>query len=365
MMNFYSRCSDQATPTELAPDMAKSPQPSWKLEHHSAAMAHVWTVLRKFAATDAPVLITGESGTGKELSARAVHAASRRQAERFTALNCAAMPAELIASELFGYEKGAFTGATARTTGQIEHTHGGTLFLDEVGDMPVDLQGHLLRFLQEGTISRLGSRGDAVRVDVRIIAATNVDLTAAMQEGRFREDLFFRLNVLSVHMPPLRERAGDLAPLVQRFIAESAEQVGGQACGISDEAMAVLAAHDWPGNVRELKSAIFRAVVMCGGATIQATDLSLTPSPRRAPAADGPPVPPPPAASPSRPGRAAGIGRETLIATLRDHGQNVTAAAAALAVSRVTFYRLLQKFEVTLDRADGDKSARFGRSQGS
>ncbi len=308
-------------------------------------MARVWNVLQRFAATDAPVLITGESGTGKELSARAIHVASRRRAERFTALNCAALPAELIASELFGYEKGAFTGATARKTGQIEHADGGTLFLDEIGDMPPDLQGHLLRFLQEGTISRLGSRGDAVRVDVRIIAATNVNLAAAMHEGRFREDLFFRLNVLSLHMPPLRERAGDLEPLVRQFIVESAEELGDDACGITAEAMAVLAAHDWPGNVRELKSAVFRAVVMCSGGVIQAADLSLAPSSRRAPAV---------VAAPAAPNRArrASISREALVAALGGHGQNVTAAAAALGVSRVTFYRLLQKFEVKLDRAD-------------
>ena len=315
-------------------------------EHHSDQMARIWAALRKFAATDAPVLVTGESGTGKELTARAVHAASRRHAAPFTALNCAAFPAELIASELFGYEKGAFTGALARKLGLIEHTQGGTLFLDEIGDMPIDLQSHLLRFLQEGTISRVGGRGGVIAVDVRVIAATNVDLACAMQEGRFREDLFFRLNVLSLHLPPLRERAGDLEPLVRRFVAESAEAVGGKACGITAEAMAVLAAHDWPGNVRELKSAIFRAVVMCSGNLVQASDISLTPSSRRIQAAAAPALAP----APNRPGHTAGIDRETVLAALRHTGQNVTAASAALGISRVTFYRLLQKLEVTVDR---------------
>ncbi len=330
-----------------APGVAPGAAPGAAIEHHSEQMTQVWSVLRRFAATDAPVLITGESGTGKEVSARAIHAASRRRDKPLTALNCAALPSELIASELFGYEKGAFTGAAARKIGQIEHAHGGTLFLDEIGDMPIDLQSHLLRFLQEGTISRVGGRGETIPVDVRIIAATNVDLSAAMRGGRFREDLFFRLNVLSLHMPPLRDRVGDLEPLVRRFIAESAEAVGGTARGITAEAMAVLAAHDWPGNVRELKSSIFRAVVMCGGTLIQAADLSLAPSSRRAIAAAASPASPP---VPNRPGHTAGIDRETVLAALRHTGQNVTAAAAALGVSRVTFYRLLQKLDVTVER---------------
>ena len=242
----------------------------------TSPMNTISRMLIKFAITNAPILITGESGTGKEVAAQAVHAASRRADKAFVALNCAALPSELIASELFGYEKGAFTGAVTRKIGQIEHAHGGTLFLDEIGDMPIDLQSHLLRFLQEGCISRVGGRGEAIRVDVRIIAATNVDLAAAMRDGRFREDLFFRLNVLSLHMPPLRERVGDLEPLVYRFLAESAEQVGRRVHGIAPEAMAMLMAHDWPGNVRELKSAIFRSVVMSNGNVVQAEDISLT-----------------------------------------------------------------------------------------
>lgn len=314
----------------------------------SKQMERVWEVLRRFAVTDAPVLITGESGTGKEVSARAIHAASRRHAAPFTALNCAALPADLIASELFGYEKGAFTGAATRKVGQIEHADSGTLFLDEIGDMPIDLQTHLLRFLQEGTITRVGGRGEAIKVDVRIIAATNVDLNTAMLAGRFREDLFFRLNVLSLHMPPLRERIGDLEPLAYRFLAESAGQIGRDVRAITPAALAVLAAHDWPGNVRELKSAIFRAVVMCSGSAVQPEDLSLAPSGRRS----SPTVPGPKEqeSAPSQRQPARRIGREALVAALRWHGDNVSATATALGVSRVTLYRMLRRFEVSLDR---------------
>src|ERR1700739_2970957 len=171
-------------------------------------------MIRRFVRTDEPVLITGESGTGKELAARSIHETSRRANGPFVAVNCAAIPSNLVASELFGYEKGAFTGANARTKGQIEHAHGGTLFLDEIGEMPVDLQGHLLRFLQEGQIVRVGGR-ETVTVDVRIVAATNVRLREAIAEGRFREDLYYRLNVLTLALPPLRDRLEDIDTLAR------------------------------------------------------------------------------------------------------------------------------------------------------
>ena len=176
---------------------------------NSPPMQEVFEQIRRFAACDVPVLITGESGTGKELVARAIHDHSRRAGGPFVALNCAAVPATLIASELFGYEKGAFTGATARRHGHIEHAHQGTLFLDEIGDMPIDLQGLLLRFLQEGEILRVGGR-QPIKVDVRIVAATNVRLREAIAAGKLREDLYYRLNVLTIHLPPLRERNGDI-----------------------------------------------------------------------------------------------------------------------------------------------------------
>ena len=171
----------------------------------SPAMRQVTALVHRFEQTDEPVLITGESGTGKELLARAIHDGSQRAHGPLVAVNCAAIPSGLVASELFGYEKGAFTGAVARTIGQIEYAQGGTLFLDEIGDMPIDLQGHLLRFLQEGQIRRVGAR-ETIRLDVRIVSATNVRLAQAIAEGRFSEDLFYRLNVLTLPVPPLRER---------------------------------------------------------------------------------------------------------------------------------------------------------------
>src|SRR5690242_14486589 len=227
----------------------------------SAAIRHASEMIIRFARTEEPVLITGESGTGKELAARAIHDRSLRRGGPFLAVNCAALPATLVASELFGYEKGAFTGAIARTKGQIEHANGGTLFLDEIGDMPVDLQGHLLRFLQEGQIVRVGGR-EAIRVDVRIVAATNVRLRQAMSEGRFREDLYYRLHILSLHMPPLRERPEDIELLAQHALDQAAAQYGREVSGFAPEAMEALRRHDWPGNVRELMSAVRRAVVI-------------------------------------------------------------------------------------------------------
>jgi len=313
-----------------------------------AGLAALSGMLLKFAATDAPVLITGESGTGKEVSAHAVHARSRRHDKPLITLNCAALPPELIASELFGYEKGAFTGAVARKIGQVEHAQGGTLFLDEIGDMPIDLQSHLLRFLQEGTITRIGGRGEAIKVDVRIIAATNVDLDAAIRNGRFREDLFFRLNVLSLHMPPLRERVGDFKPLVHHFLAESADQIGRRINGIAPEAMAMLEAHRWPGNLRELKSAVFRAAVMCIGSVLRAEDFSLTVLTRNAAQqANTVPMNLPRYIPQHRP---TPIDREELVAALVRHKENLSACAQELGISRVTLYRKLRRFSVMLDR---------------
>src|SRR5947207_12601159 len=186
---------------------------------NSAVMLEVFDQIRKFAACDVPVLITGESGTGKELVARAIHHHSGRAAGPFVALNCAAVPATLITSELFGYEKGAFTGAVSRKHGHVEHAQGGTLFLDEVGDMPIDLQGLLLRFLQEGEILRVGGR-QPIKVDVRVVAATNVRLREAITAGKLREDLYYRLNVLTIDLPPLREREGDVELLATCFLRE-------------------------------------------------------------------------------------------------------------------------------------------------
>jgi transcriptional regulator with PAS, ATPase and Fis domain len=304
----------------------------------SPAMRHVATLLRRFEQTDEPVLITGESGTGKELLARAIHQGSRRARGPFVALNCAAIPPGLVASELFGYEKGAFTGAVGRGLGQIEAANGGTLFLDEIGDMPIDLQGHLLRFLQERQIRRLGAR-EPIGLDVRIVAATNVRLREAIAEGRFREDLFYRLNVLALAVPPLRDRPEDIEPLAQYFLRVAERDFDRSLSGFTAEAMVALRRHRWPGNVRELMAVVRRAVVVGDGPLVHASDLM---------GLDDIPAAPPAAPLTPRPGSPEE--RETLVATLKRTGENITSAADALRVSRVTLYRMLRRHGIELQR---------------
>ena len=310
----------------------------------SPAMRNVGELIRRFARSDDPVLITGESGTGKELAARAIHEGSRRHEGPFVAVNCAAIPSNLVASELFGYEKGAFTGANGRTKGQIEHANGGTLFLDEIGDMPVDLQGHLLRFLQDGQIVRVGGR-ETINVNVRIVAATNVRLREAIAEGRFREDLYYRLNVLTLRLPPLRERREDIEPLARHFLATAARDFGRRVTDFEPDALAALRRHGWPGNVRELMSTVRRAVVIGDGDAVQLKDLmgiEETPRAPAAPAHQSAPKVPPRAGSPEE--------RAALLAALEHHGENVTLTAQELGVSRVTLYRMLRRHAVMLDR---------------
>src|SRR5215472_5698940 len=237
---------DRVSPGDRSPG-----SPTVLMVGDSPAMLEVFDQIRRFAACDVPVLITGESGTGKELVARAIHHHSGRAAGPFVALNCAAVPATLIASELFGYEKGAFTGATARKPGHVEHAQGGTLFLDEIGDMPFDLQGLLLRFLQEGEILRVGGR-QPIKVDVRIVAATNVRLKEAIEAGKLREDIYYRMNVLTLHLPALRERNGDIEVMAAYFMREIARELGRDLHGFSAAALAAMLVHPWPGNVRGL-----------------------------------------------------------------------------------------------------------------
>jgi len=304
----------------------------------SAVIQHASALIGRFARTDEPVLITGESGTGKELAARAIHDRSRRRDGPFVAVNCAVFPSAIVASELFGYEKGAFTGAAARTKGQIEHANGGTLFLDEIGDMPVDLQGHLLRFLQEGQIVRVGGR-EAIRVDVRIVAATNVRLRQAMGEGRFREDLYYRLHILSLHMPPLRERPEDIELLAHHALDQAAAQYGREVSGFSPEAMEALRRHDWPGNVRELMSAVRRAVVI-GDATV-VTRSDLTGLDEASPRA---------VANLVRPQPGSDAERTALLEALAGTQENITLTAQELGVSRVTLYRMLRRHSINLTR---------------
>jgi transcriptional regulator with PAS, ATPase and Fis domain len=308
----------------------------------SPAMRHVAEMIKRFVRTDEPVLITGESGTGKELAARAIHETSRRSNGTFVAVNCAAIPSNLVASELFGYEKGAFTGANMRTKGQIEHAHGGTLFLDEIGDMPVDLQGHLLRFLQDGQIVRVGGR-EAINVNVRIVAATNVRLRQAIAEGRFREDLYYRLNVLALHLPPLRERPEDIEQLARHFLREASNDFGREVVDFEPAALDALRSHNWPGNVRELMSTVRRAVVIGDGPIVGLGDLvGLGDAAAPGDAYTGTTRPLP------RPG--SNEERTALLEALTRTQENVTLTAQELGVSRVTLYRMLRRHSINLSR---------------
>jgi formate hydrogenlyase transcriptional activator len=226
------------------------------------------TEVAKVAPVDSAVLIQGETGTGKEVIARAIHDAGPRRNNRFVALNCAAIPGALLESELFGHERGAFTGAWAQTKGRFQMADGGTLFLDEIGDMPLELQPKLLRALQEREFERLGS-GQTVRVNARVVAATNQDLEQLVNKKLFRADLFYRLNVIPLFLPPLRERIQDIPPLTEFFVAKFAASLNKPIDSIPDEVMAVLKAHDWPGNIRELQNFIERAVLYSPGSVLR------------------------------------------------------------------------------------------------
>ncbi len=229
-----------------------------------AAMAEARRLIGNVAATPASVLISGESGTGKELAARMIHLASQRRDAVFVAINCAAIPENLMESELFGHEKGAFTGATQARPGKFELAAGGTLFLDEIGELPLALQAKLLRVLQERTFERLGGRRE-LRADVRIVAATNRDLEAEIRERRFREDLYYRLNVFPIHLPPLRERRDGLPILTEYLVLRAAQQIGRAVSLVEPEVHAAFADYDWPGNIRELQNVIERAVILSSG----------------------------------------------------------------------------------------------------
>jgi two-component system response regulator HydG len=236
------------------------------------AFRAVLETLRQTAPTSATVLLTGESGTGKELAARLVHDLSPRAAGPFVPINCAAIPEGLLESELFGHEKGAFTGAVARKEGRLERAHRGTLFLDEVGEMPPAVQVKLLRFLQDGVLERVGGT-EALRVDVRVVAATNKDLGAEVKAGRFREDLFYRLDVVSVRLPPLRDRREDVLLLASAFLRRVAEKLPKPVSGLTPAAAAALERYGWPGNVRELQHAMERAVILTPAETVDVADL--------------------------------------------------------------------------------------------
>jgi DNA-binding NtrC family response regulator len=327
---------------ELIPDLS-----TVFMVGNSPVMLEVFDQIRKFAACDVPVLITGQSGTGKELVAQAIHHHSARAAGPFVALNCAAVPATLIASELFGYEKGAFTGAVSRKHGHVEHAQGGTLFLDEIGDMPIDLQGLLLRFLQEGEILRVGGRRP-IKIDVRVVAATNVRLREAIAVGKLREDLYYRLNVLTIDLPPLRERAGDVEVLATYFLREIARELQREMQGFTPQAMVAMLAHRWPGNVRELIATIRRAVVLANRPLIDVCDLRLEAAPgaAAAPAKAGIKLGKQPGAGRPMPGSE--TEREIISQALQENRFNMTRTALALGVSRATLYRMLQRNRIEL-----------------
>lgn len=296
-------------------------------------MLRICRTIEKVAGSTVTVLLLGESGTGKEVLAQGLHQASPRRKERFVAINCAAIPENLLESELFGYEKGAFTGAAKTTVGHIETAHKGTLMLDEIGDLPLPLQAKLLRFIQERSVQRVGGRQE-IPVDVRIVCATHQDLQALVKQGRFREDLYYRLAEIVVDIPPLRERIGDAALLAHAFARRFAQQHN-RAVALSEEAVRAIEAHSWPGNVRELASSIKRATIMAEGKQIGSEDMGLA-----APAAAG--------ADNEFDLRAAreAVERRTVVAALGRANGNIAKAAELMGITRPTLYDLMQRLNL-------------------
>src|SRR5215510_7048383 len=304
----------------------------------------------KVAGTDTTVLITGESGTGKEVVARFIHRASPRAERPFVALNCAALPEQLLESELFGYERGAFTGAHASRAGKIEQAAGGVLFLDEVGEMTPAVQAKFLRVLQEREFQRLGG-SKTLRADVRVIAATNRDPRAAMERGTLREDLYYRLSVFEITLPPLRERAEDILLLAEAFLAEIGRSVGRPAAGVSKDARDRLLAHHWPGNVRELRNALERAVILCDGGLITGEHLPMAlagapPSRSAAPSGAGPV----PATIPPEGVKLEAIERDLIQRAMAQAQNNKSEAARLLGLGRGQLYSRLKRYGLTRAR---------------
>jgi transcriptional regulator with GAF, ATPase, and Fis domain len=316
----------------------------------STGWTQALTQATQVASTDTTVLLLGESGTGKEVVARFLHRASERRDGPFIALNCAALPEQLLEAELFGYERGAFTGATQSKPGQLEQAAGGTLFLDEVGEMSPPVQAKFLRVLQEREYQRLGGTR-VLRTDARVVAATNRDLQQAMSQGTFREDLFYRLNVFAIHLPPLRDRRDDILPMSDAFLAEYGRNLGRPPAGIARDARDLLMAHDWPGNVRELRNTLERAAILCEGGLITAEHLSMTVTPRRST-----PVPsgrttareePPAAAAAVPPASAADLKsmeRSLIERALRNARFNKSKAAKELGMTRAQLYVRMRRY---------------------
>ncbi|HYA40972.1 MAG TPA: PEP-CTERM-box response regulator transcription factor [Syntrophobacteraceae bacterium] len=297
----------------------------------SPQMQRVFSTIEKVAATDAPILITGESGTGKELVSRAIHGRSLRKAGPFIPINCAAIPETLLESELFGHEKGAFTGAHVQRKGRIEMADKGTLFLDEIGDLPLALQAKLLRFLQEHQIERVGGRKQIV-IDTRVIAATNTDLEQAIRQGDFREDLYYRLGVIKMQIPPLREREGDIELLAMSFLHKYSAEYKKKVFGFTQKGLDALKNYNWPGNVRELENRMRRAVIMVQGRRISHEDLELD--------------------TQSKPDRMTlkeareKTDREIVLRVLKENNFNLAKSAAILGISRPNLYELMEKLGI-------------------
>ena len=294
-----------------------------------AGMLRICRNVEKVASANVAVMLLGESGTGKELLARAVHQLSPRHGGKFVAINCAAIPENLLESELFGYEKGAFTGAAKQTKGKFEYADGGTLFLDEVGDLPLSLQAKLLRFLQDRVLERVGGR-EEISVDARIVCATHQDLKKFIQEGRFREDLYYRLSEIVITIPPLRNRPGDSTLLAHALMQRISRQQGRAALRFDPEALDAIEQHEWPGNVRELENVVKRAVIMAEGALIRADDLGLAVEKRA----------PEPLNLRQVRERAE---REAIVKVLSRVDGNIVSAAELLGISRPTLYDLLNR----------------------
>jgi len=319
----------------------------------SPAMQDVIRIIDKVADTPSTVLITGESGTGKELIATALHEGSSRHDKPFIRINCAAIPRELIESELFGYERGAFTGAVTSKPGRFELADGGTLFLDEIGEIPVEMQVKLLRALQESEFERVGGI-KTTHVDVRLIAATNRDLNAEIEAGRFRKDLYYRLAVVPISLPPLRERPSDVPTLVRHFLDKYNRRLNKRIEGMTDEAMAVLQAYAWPGNIRELENLVERTLLFADGPLIGVSDL---PQSLRSPGVT--PLPGPAPALPVPAGetglkdivrqRAAELEKDLISRALEETGGNVTRAAKLLQISRKSLQTKMKEFSLRVD----------------
>lgn len=298
----------------------------------SEPMQKVFNLVRKVATSDAPVMILGESGTGKEMVANAIHNRSSQADGPFVAINCSAIPESLLESELFGHEKGSFTGADSTRMGKIEQANGGTLFLDEIGEVPLNVQVKLLRFLQESYIERVGGR-DQIQIDVRIVAATNADLKKGMADGTFREDFYFRLSVVELNIPPLRNRGDDIDFIATSFLKRFAAEAGNGGLGFSASALKAIKSYPWSGNVRELQNRVRRAAIMAEGNKIAPEDLQLPAEPKQ------------PSGTTLREAREA-LEREMVKESLKKHKNKVTAAASELGISRPTFYELLDRLDI-------------------